>query len=81
MVRMSCSAGCLLTLSASSTAITCNGGTSTISATANGVTGAVNFQLNGGAQQSSGTFANITAGTYTVIASDASGDQSAFYSE
>lgn len=44
-----------------------------ISATASGGTGPYTFNLNGGAFQPSGTFANLAAGTYTVSGKDANG--------
>ncbi|MBL7771777.1 MAG: gliding motility-associated C-terminal domain-containing protein, partial [Chitinophagaceae bacterium] len=57
-----------LTLSANN--IACNGGTSTITASASGGTSSYSYSLNGGAPQSSNVFTNITPGTYTVQVSD-----------
>ncbi|HEX5002465.1 MAG TPA: PKD domain-containing protein [Bacteroidia bacterium] len=56
------------------TDILCNGGADgTITANANGGTAVYSYSLNGGAGQPSGSFANITAGNYTVIVTDANG--------
>ncbi|MDO8367512.1 MAG: T9SS type A sorting domain-containing protein, partial [Saprospiraceae bacterium] len=45
----------------------------TITSTATGGTPNYQYSLNGGAQQSSGTFSNLTPGTYTVVTTDANG--------
>ncbi|MBL7773928.1 MAG: hypothetical protein JNM95_13775, partial [Chitinophagaceae bacterium] len=60
-----------LTLSSSATAILCNPGTSTITATASGGTTAYQFSLNGGAYQSGNTFSGNGPGTYTITVKDA----------
>ncbi|NSW45989.1 MAG: gliding motility-associated C-terminal domain-containing protein, partial [Bacteroidales bacterium] len=44
-----------------------------ITITAQGGTGAYSYSLNGGAAQSSNTFSGLTAGTYSVVVSDANG--------
>ncbi|TCJ12034.1 hypothetical protein EPD60_15875 [Flaviaesturariibacter flavus] len=44
-----------------------------VNATATGGSGPYTFSLNNGAFQSSGTFANLAAGNYTVVAKDANG--------
>ena len=60
---------CNLAVSASATAILCNGGTATLTATATGANGAVQYSLNGGAYQSANTFTVNAAGSpYTVTA-------------
>jgi len=56
---------------ASASAIACNGGTSTITASATGGTGAYNYRLNTGTFQASPTFAGNLASTYTVTVRDA----------
>jgi large repetitive protein len=62
-------AGCPLTVTAAAGTIACNGGTTTLTATATGATGAVEYSLNGGAFQSSNTFTvNATGSPYTVSA-------------
>ena len=45
----------------------------TITATATGGTPTYEYSLNGGALQSSGTFSNLSPGTYTVVATDDNG--------
>jgi len=57
-------------VTASSTSILCNGGTSDITALATGGTGTFTFSLNGGTAQASGLFAANLPGTYTVVALD-----------
>ncbi|MFN0034077.1 MAG: reprolysin-like metallopeptidase [Saprospiraceae bacterium] len=44
-----------------------------ITATASGGTSPYQYSLNGGAQQSSGTFSGLSSGTYTVVTTDANG--------
>ncbi len=64
-------AACLLTAVSASAGspITCNGGTTTITATPTGATGsAVQYRLNSGAYQASNIFTGVIAGTYTVTA-------------
>lgn len=51
--------------------ITVNGGKTTITVSASGGTGAYNYKLNSGSYQSSNTFTNVAAGTYTVTVQDA----------
>ena len=60
----------ILSVTASSTAILCHGGTSQLTATGTGGTGAYQYQLNNGTYQSSNTF-NVVAGTYTITIQDA----------
>jgi hypothetical protein len=62
----------LLGLNLSSTTILCNGGQSTITATANGGTTAYQYSLNGAAYQSGNTF-TVGVGTYTISTQDANG--------
>src|SRR5262249_3186985 len=61
---------CSIAVSASAGTITCNGGTTTLTATATGANGAVEYSLNGGAFQSGNTF-TVGAGSYTVTAREA----------
>lgn len=68
-------AACLLTAvsAVAGAAITCNGGTTTITATPTGATGsAVEYRLNAGSYQSSNIFSGVAAGTYTVTAREVS---------
>ncbi len=58
--------------SLSAGAILCNGGTTTLTVTASGGDGALQYNLNGGAYQSSNLF-TVGAGNYTVIVKDADG--------
>jgi gliding motility-associated-like protein len=60
-------------LSASSTAPTCAAANGSINASATGGTGALQYRLNAGTFQSSGTFSNLAAGSYTVTVRDAAG--------
>jgi large repetitive protein len=53
-------------------AIVCNGGTTSISATAGGGTGAYRYSLNGGTLQSSNLFL-IQAGSHSIMVTDANG--------
>ena len=50
-----------------------NGNDGQITITAQGGTGAYSYSLNGGAAQSSNTFSGLTAGTYSVVVTDANG--------
>ncbi|MCX6318605.1 MAG: T9SS type A sorting domain-containing protein [Bacteroidetes bacterium] len=62
-------APCTLGVTASAGTIICNGGTTTLTATPSGASGAVEYSLNGGAYQSSNTFTVNAAGSpYTVTA-------------
>lgn len=64
-------AACILTaVSGVAGSITCNGGTTTITATPTFASGtpAVEYRLNAGAYQSSNIFSGVAAGTYTVTA-------------
>ncbi len=58
---------CSISVSASAGTIACNGGTSIITATATGASGAVEYSLNGGAFQSGNTFTvNVSGSPYTI---------------
>ncbi len=59
-----------VSVSASAGSISCNGGTTTLTVTASGGTGALQYSVNGGAFQSSNTF-TVPAGSYTATARDA----------
>ena len=60
--------GCPLSVSASAGTIVCNGGATTLTATATAASGPVEYSITGGAPfQSSNTF-TVIAGTYTVTA-------------
>ncbi len=61
-------AACNIAVTATAGTIACNGGTTTITATATGATGAVQYSLNGGTFQSSNIFTAVLAGSYTVTA-------------
>ena len=63
----------ITTVTASAGSILCNGGTTSITATANASAGSPTFEyrLNSGAYQSSNVFTNVAAGTYTVTAREA----------
>jgi trimeric autotransporter adhesin len=62
----------LLTASASATPLAvCPGTTTTLTVTATGGTGALQYALNGGAYQSSNQFTGVGAGSYTVSVRDA----------
>ncbi|MEO6328313.1 MAG: hypothetical protein ABIO55_05250, partial [Ginsengibacter sp.] len=62
-------AACNIAVSASAGTIACNGGTTTLTATATGASGALEYKLNSGAFQSSNTFTVNAAGSpYTVTA-------------
>ncbi len=58
---------CNIAVTATAGTIACNGGTTTLTATASGASGAVQYSLNGGAFQTAATF-TVPAGTYTVTA-------------
>ncbi|MEZ5045388.1 MAG: hypothetical protein R2831_00160 [Chitinophagaceae bacterium] len=60
-----------LTLSSSATPILCNGGNSTLTATAGGGTTPYSYAINGGTYQSSNSFTGITQGSYTITVKDA----------
>lgn len=73
-VTISDPAPCVITtVTASAGSILCNGGTTSITATANASSGNPTFEyrLNSGAYQSSNVFNNVAAGTYTVTAREA----------
>ena len=60
---------CSIAVSASAGTIACNGGTTTLTATATGASGSVEYSLNGGAFQPGNTFTVNAAGSpYTVTA-------------
>ncbi|MFM7078398.1 MAG: beta strand repeat-containing protein, partial [Bacteroidota bacterium] len=60
--------------STTSTAVLCNGGSNgALNITATGGTGSITYTLNGGSPQSTGTYSNLSAGTYSVSATDANG--------
>ncbi len=67
-------AACVIAVSASAPAILCNGGTTTITATATGAVGAVEYSINGGTSYQAGnTFVvNGSASPYTIIAREVS---------
>ncbi|MBK8444979.1 MAG: hypothetical protein IPL35_16950 [Sphingobacteriales bacterium] len=56
----------LLSLSASATAVSCNGGTSTITASATGGTGVLTYTLDGTTSNTTGIFSGVSLGTHTV---------------
>ena len=64
---------CSLTgVTASAGTIACNGGTTTLTATPTGATGAVEYSLTGGAPFQPGNTFTVPAGTYTVTAREVS---------
>jgi len=64
----------VVTLSTSSSNVACNGqNNGTVTATADGGTGAFNYTLNGGTPNTTGNFSGLGANTYTVVATDANG--------
>ncbi len=68
-IEVVAAAACAITVSANAGTIACNGGTTTLTATASGATGAVEYSLNGGAYQSANTFTVGAVGSpYTVTA-------------
>jgi large repetitive protein len=69
-VTVNAAAACNIGISASAGSIACNGGTTTLTATASNANGAVEYSLNGGAYQSSNTF-TVPAGSYTITAREA----------
>lgn len=56
-----------------STPILCNGGTATITLAATGGQSAYTYSTNGTTYQTSATFSNLSAGSYTIYAKDANG--------
>ncbi|MBK7215430.1 MAG: SprB repeat-containing protein [Bacteroidales bacterium] len=61
-----------ISISASAGTISCNGGTTTLTATASGGTGSLQYSLNGGTYQSGNTFTVNSAGSpYVVTVKDA----------
>lgn len=71
-VTLSDPAPCVITgVTATPGTILCNGGTTTITAVA-APAGTYQYSLNGGAFQASGTFTNVAAGAYTIVAREAS---------
>ena len=62
---------CSTAVSAAAGTIACNGGSTTLTATATGAIGSVEYSLNGGAYQSSNTFI-VAAGSYTITAREVS---------
>jgi len=60
--------GCPLTVSASAGTIVCNGGTTTLTATAAAAGGPVEYSITGGAPFQPGNTFTVPAGTYTVTA-------------
>ncbi|MBC7937950.1 MAG: SprB repeat-containing protein [Rhizobacter sp.] len=65
-------AACIITgVTATAGTILCNGGTTTITAVAAPAGPVYEYSLNGGAFQASGSFLNVAAGTYTVVAREA----------
>jgi hypothetical protein len=63
--------GATLGVTATASTISCNGGTSTITASGSGPTPPYNYALNAGSFQATNTFAGNLAGTYTVTVRDA----------
>jgi large repetitive protein len=61
-------AGCPLGVTASAGTIACNGGTTTLTATATGASGPVEYSITGGTSFQTGNIFTIPAGTYTIIA-------------
>lgn len=54
---------------------TCVGNNGSIDGNASGGTGALQYSINGGALQASGSFTGLIGGTYTILAEDANGCQ------
>ena len=70
-VVLSDPAACTISaVTASAGTIACNNGTTTITASAT-ATGAVEYSLDGGTFQASGTFNSVAAGSHTVVAREA----------
>ena len=68
-IEVIAAAPCTIAVSASAGTVACNGGTTTLTATATGAAGTVEYSLNGGAYQLSNTFTVDAAGSpYTVTA-------------
>src|SRR6185436_15859901 len=63
----------LLVADASAGTILCNGGTTTITASGSGGTGAYTYSTNGSVFQVSPTFSGAGAGSYTITVKDANG--------
>lgn len=66
-------AGVTITVTATIVNPTTGNNNGSITASTSGGTGGFTFNINGGAFQSSGTFSNLGAGAYTIIAKDANG--------
>ena len=62
-----------ITVTLTSGTIAVFGGTTTLTANANGGTGAFTYKLNNGSYQASNSFTNVAAGTHTVTVKDANG--------
>jgi hypothetical protein len=62
-----------ITATASAGTIACNGGTTTLTATAGGGTSPYTYSLDGTTFQAGNTFANQPAGSYTITVKDANG--------
>lgn len=60
-----------LTLSVSTGTISTNGGNTTVTATGGGGTGGLQYKLDGGSYQGSGSFSGVSAGNHTVTLKDA----------
>ncbi len=65
-ITVTAAAACALTASATAGTILCNGGTTTLTATAGSAVGTIEYSLNGGAYQLSNTF-TVSAGSHIVI--------------
>jgi hypothetical protein len=59
---------CNIAVSAIAGTILCNAGTTTLTATATGASGTVEYSLNGGVFQLSNIFSGVPAGSYTITA-------------
>ncbi len=66
-------AGVTITVTATTTNTDAGASTGSIAATASGGSGSSTFSIDGGAFQSSGTFANLAKGAHTVVAKDSKG--------
>ena len=62
---------CVIAVSAGAGTIACNGGTTTLTATATGAIGSIEYSLNAGAYQASNIF-TVAAGSYTITAREVS---------